>query len=53
MKFGSQVDGWIDAASIALTPRDLDEIAATIRETGAGAGPAQPTAADQKQEVAR
>ena len=48
-----QVDGWIDAASIALTPRDLDEIAATIRQTGAGAGPAQPTAADEKQKVAR
>ena len=48
-----QVDGWIDATSIVLTPRDLDDIVAAIRQTGAGAGPAQPTAADQKQEVAR
>src|SRR5258706_8865269 len=35
-----QVDGWIGAASIALTPRDLDDIAAAIRQTGAGVGPA-------------
>jgi aryl-alcohol dehydrogenase-like predicted oxidoreductase len=37
----SQVDGWIGAASIALTPHDLDEIAAAIGRTRAGAGPAQ------------
>ncbi|MCU1384718.1 MAG: putative aldo/keto reductase [Acidobacteria bacterium] len=36
-----QVDGWIGAASIALTREDLDEIAATILHTGAGVGPAR------------
>jgi aryl-alcohol dehydrogenase-like predicted oxidoreductase len=35
-----QVDGWIDAASIALTRQDLDEIAAAVQRTGAGAGAA-------------
>ena len=40
-----QVDGWIDAASIALTPQDLDEIATAIQRTGAGAGPAHQTTA--------
>ena len=37
-----QVDGWIGAASLALTPEDLDEIAAAVTRTGAGAGPARP-----------
>jgi aryl-alcohol dehydrogenase-like predicted oxidoreductase len=37
-----QVDGWIGAASIALTEQDLDEIASAIRRTKAGAGPVQP-----------
>jgi aryl-alcohol dehydrogenase-like predicted oxidoreductase len=36
----AQVDGWIDAAWITLTPEDVREIAAAIRQTGAGAGPA-------------
>ena len=35
----AQVDGWIGAASLDLTPQDLDEIAAAIQHTGAGAGP--------------
>lgn len=35
----AQVEGWIDAASLTLTQEDLDEIAATIRQTGAGTGP--------------
>jgi aryl-alcohol dehydrogenase-like predicted oxidoreductase len=35
-----QVDGWIGAASIALTAQDLDDIATAIRRTGAGTGPA-------------
>jgi aryl-alcohol dehydrogenase-like predicted oxidoreductase len=49
-----QVDGWIGAASIALTPRDLDDIAASVRQTGAGAGPARPaTTAAVEQEVAQ
>ena len=37
-----QVDGWIGAAALELTAADLDEIAAAIRETGAGAGPSDP-----------
>ena len=36
-----QVDGWIGAAAIELTPRDLDEIAAAIRDSGAGTGPSR------------
>jgi aryl-alcohol dehydrogenase-like predicted oxidoreductase len=35
----AQVDGWIGAASLALTQQDLDKIAAAIQHTGAGAGP--------------
>jgi aryl-alcohol dehydrogenase-like predicted oxidoreductase len=34
-----QVDGWVGAASIALSAEDLDEIDAAIEQTGAGAGP--------------
>ena len=41
-----QVDGWIGAASLELTPADLDEIAAAIERTGAGAGPRRPSAVD-------
>jgi len=41
-----QVDGWIGAASLELTPADLDDIAAAIKRTGAGAGPRRPSAAD-------
>ena len=37
-----QIDGWIDAATLSLTQADLDEIAASINETGAGAGPSLP-----------
>jgi hypothetical protein len=37
-----QVDGWEAAAGLELTDADLDEIAAAVRETGAGAGPARP-----------
>jgi aryl-alcohol dehydrogenase-like predicted oxidoreductase len=40
-----QIDGWIDAATLTLTRADLDEIAATIKAAGAGAGPALPPAA--------
>ena len=40
-----QVDGWIGAASIALTRQDLDEIASAIERTKAGAGPVQPAKA--------
>ena len=38
----SQVDGWIDAATLHLRQVDLDEIAGTIERTGAGSGPALP-----------
>ncbi|WP_029003584.1 aldo/keto reductase [Azorhizobium doebereinerae] len=34
-----QVDGWLDAAKLDLTPDDLAEIARAIEATGAGAGP--------------
>ena len=36
----NQVDGWIGAAAIQLTRRDLEEIAAAIGHSSAGAGPA-------------
>lgn len=39
-----QIEGWIAAATLALTPADLDEIAQAIERTGAGAGPAHPGA---------
>ena len=38
----AQVDGWIDAATLHLRKADLDEIAATIKRTGAGSGPSLP-----------
>jgi aryl-alcohol dehydrogenase-like predicted oxidoreductase len=37
-----QVDGWIGAASVDLTPADLDEIAQALARTGAGTGPIRP-----------
>jgi aryl-alcohol dehydrogenase-like predicted oxidoreductase len=40
-----QIDGWIDAATLTLTRRDLEEIAATIIATGAGSGPSLPSPA--------
>jgi aryl-alcohol dehydrogenase-like predicted oxidoreductase len=38
----SQVDGWIDAATLTLTAGDLDEIASAIERIGAGSGPTRP-----------
>jgi aryl-alcohol dehydrogenase-like predicted oxidoreductase len=38
----AQVDGWIQAATLQLTPEDLSEIAADIARTEAGSGPSQP-----------
>ena len=38
----AQVDGWISAAILRLTPDDLAEIGAAIAGTQAGAGPSQP-----------
>jgi aryl-alcohol dehydrogenase-like predicted oxidoreductase len=37
-----QVDGWLPAASLRLTPGDLEEIAQAIERTGAGEGPVRP-----------
>lgn len=37
-----QVDGWLAAGSLTLTPEDLDEIAGAVRETNAGTGPERP-----------
>jgi aryl-alcohol dehydrogenase-like predicted oxidoreductase len=42
-----QVDGWIDAASLDLTSEDLEEIAAALENTMAGAGPTRPSASVQ------
>jgi aryl-alcohol dehydrogenase-like predicted oxidoreductase len=36
-----QVDGWIGAAAIELTSRDLDEIAAAVWDSKAGTGPSR------------
>jgi aryl-alcohol dehydrogenase-like predicted oxidoreductase len=38
----SQIDGWIDAATLTLTGSDLDEISATIERIGVGTGPTRP-----------
>jgi aryl-alcohol dehydrogenase-like predicted oxidoreductase len=37
-----QVDGWLSAATLELKEDDLTEIAAAVRATGAGTGPAGP-----------
>jgi aryl-alcohol dehydrogenase-like predicted oxidoreductase len=37
-----QVDGWIGAANLELSPSDLAEIAGAIESTGAGSGPSSP-----------
>ena len=39
-----QVDGWIRAGEIELTPQDIDETARAIEETHGGSGPARPKA---------
>ena len=39
-----QVNGWIEGATVQLSERDLDVIATAIVESGAGSGPARPTA---------
>jgi aryl-alcohol dehydrogenase-like predicted oxidoreductase len=38
----AQVDGWIQGATLQLTPEDHQEIASAIARTEAGTGPAQP-----------
>lgn len=40
----AQVDGWAAGAKLTLSAADLDEIATAIRTTGAGRGPARPSA---------
>jgi aryl-alcohol dehydrogenase-like predicted oxidoreductase len=37
-----QVDGWLGAAGLRLDAEDVEAIAATIKRTGAGSGPASP-----------
>ncbi|MEV0147619.1 MULTISPECIES: aldo/keto reductase [unclassified Nonomuraea] len=37
----AQVDGWIGAGSLELTPTDLEDIATAITVSGAGSGPAR------------
>jgi aryl-alcohol dehydrogenase-like predicted oxidoreductase len=37
-----QIDGWISAADLRLTPEDLDEISDAITRTGVGDGPTRP-----------
>jgi aryl-alcohol dehydrogenase-like predicted oxidoreductase len=41
----AQVDGWIQAASLELTPADLKEIASAVERTKAGTGPYYPARA--------
>ncbi len=38
----AQVDGWLDAATLRLSPDDLQEIADALATTGAGGGPIHP-----------
>ena len=40
-----QVDGWLPAARLKLTDAELDSIARSIHETGAGSGPVRPQSA--------
>ena len=40
----TQVDGWLDAASLELSNADLHEIASALARTGAGNGPFLPVA---------
>lgn len=47
----AQVDGWIHAAALAFTPADLDEIAAAIQRSGAGAGPTRPASMAQNASI--
>ncbi|HZB72806.1 MAG TPA: aldo/keto reductase [Acidimicrobiales bacterium] len=37
-----QVDGWLPAADLALTPEELDRVAGAIEASGAGSGPTRP-----------
>lgn len=46
-----QVDGWIGAAKLELTCADIDEIAAAIKRTDAGAGPVKPVTEPRPQDI--
>jgi aryl-alcohol dehydrogenase-like predicted oxidoreductase len=37
-----QVDGWLPAGTLTLTPVDLDEIAAAVERLGVGSEPVRP-----------
>lgn len=37
-----QVNGWLPAGTLALSPDDLSDIAAAVEHTGAGSGPVMP-----------
>jgi aryl-alcohol dehydrogenase-like predicted oxidoreductase len=37
-----QVDGWLPAGTLTLTPEDLDEIAAAVRRLDVGSAPVRP-----------
>ncbi|QRY70391.1 aldo/keto reductase (plasmid) [Ensifer sp. PDNC004] len=41
-----QIDGWIDAATLGLTPRDLDDVEDMLLATRAGSGPTRPDLAE-------
>lgn len=41
-----QVDGWVDAANLELSPADLEEIKRAIESSGAGTGPSIPELKD-------
>jgi aryl-alcohol dehydrogenase-like predicted oxidoreductase len=43
-----QVDGWIGAANLELTPADINQITRAIKRTGAGAGPSTPNLEDAR-----
>jgi aryl-alcohol dehydrogenase-like predicted oxidoreductase len=37
-----QVDGWLPAGTLTLSPADLDEIAATVERLAVGTEPVRP-----------
>jgi aryl-alcohol dehydrogenase-like predicted oxidoreductase len=43
-----QVEGWIDAAGVKLSTQEIGEIAAALRKTQAGRGPAAPAEISQE-----
>ena len=43
-----QVDGWIPAGRISLTPEEMVEVARAIEQTGAGSGPVHPLTAEAR-----